>query len=144
MRITDSVIIDRPIDEVFAYAGDPTNDAEWSTAFLDARITSDGPVAKGSTVIEQMRFLGKRIDIDCEITEYEPGRRVTYDMAVGKNKGVHVRTFESVEGGTQLTLLTEGDAGGLFKVAEPVLNKVGTRQLSADLHALKAMLESTG
>ena len=143
MRITDSIIIDRPIEEVFAYAGDPSNDPVWSTAFLDTRITSDGPLAKGSTLIQEMRFLGKRIEIDCEVTEYEPGRRVAYNMAVGHNKGAHVRTFESVEGGTEFTLLTEGDAGGLFKVAEPVLNKVGTRQLGADLHALKAMLEST-
>ena len=142
MQITDSVIIDRPIDEVFAYAGDPSNDPQWSAAFVEARISSDGPLAKGATLTEQMRFLGKRFDVECEITEYEPGQRVAFNMAAGANTGFHVRTFESVDGSTQVTLLTEGDASGLFKIAEPVLNKVGTRQMTADLHALKAIIES--
>ena len=142
MKISDSVTIERPIDEVFAYAGDPNNDPQWSTAFVEARMTSDGPLAKGSTLTEQMRFLGKRIDIDCEVTEYEPEQRVALNLVAGANTGVHVRTFETVDGGTQVTMMTEGDAGGLFKIADPVLNKVGTRQLSADLQALKAILEA--
>ena len=143
MKITDSVIIDRPIDEVFAYAGDPTKDADWSTAFVEARMTSDGPVGKGSTFVEQLRFLGKRIDIDCELTEYEPEQRVAYALTAGSNTGTHVRTFQSVDGGTQVTFLTEGDSTGLFKIADPMLNKVGTRQLTADLLALKAMIEAS-
>ena len=60
MKITDSVIIDRPIDEVFAYAGDPSNDPQWSAAFVEARISS-GPLAKGATLTEQMRFLGEAL-----------------------------------------------------------------------------------
>lgn len=141
MKITDSVVIDRPIDEVFAYAGDPKNDPQWSTAFVDARMTSEGPVGKGSTLVEQLRFLGKRIDIDCEITEYEPGRRLEFSLAAGTNTGVHVRTFEDMGSSTKVTFLTEGDASGLFKIADPMLNKVGNRQMTAELHALKAILE---
>lgn len=142
MKITESVIIDRPIDEVFAYAGEPSNDPQWSTAFVEARMTSDGPLAKGSTFTEQMRFLGKRFDIECEVTEYEPGQRVAFNVAAGSNTGVHVRTFEPMDSGTRVTLLTEGDSSGMFKIADPVLTKVGTRQMAADLHVLKAIIEA--
>ena len=143
MKITDSVVIDRPIDEVFAYAGDPTNDPQWAAVFTDVRMTSPRPLARGSTLTQRIQFLGKRFDVECEITEYEPGQRVEFSMTVGSNSGVHVRTFEPADDSTKVTLLTEGDSSGLFKIAEPMLNKVGTRQMSANLHALKAMLEST-
>lgn len=142
MKITDSVTIDRPIDEVFAYAGDPSNDPQWSNTIVEARPSSDGPLIKGSTLTQQIRFAGKRIEVDCEISEYEPERRVAFTMVAGSNTGQHLRTFESVDGGTQVTLSTEGDSSGLFKIADPVLNKIGTRQMGADLHTLKAILES--
>ena len=142
MEITDSVVIARPVEDVFAYAGDPANDSSWATVMVESRMTSDGPVEKGSTLVEVLRFLGKRIETECEVTEYEPDSRIAFTMIAGPNKGAHERTFESVEGGTRVTLLTRGDSSGLFKLADPVLKRMGTRQMAADLAILKELLES--
>lgn len=142
MEITDSVIVDRPIDEVFGYAGNPENDSLWATVMVESRMTSDGPIQKGSTLFEVLRFLGKRIESRCEVTEYEPGQRVAFTMVAGPNKGAHERTFEEAEGGTRVTLLTRGDSTGLFKLADPVLKRIATKQMASDLAILKELLEA--
>ncbi len=45
MDVTDSITINRPLEEVFAFAGDPSNDPAWATVMVESRITSDGPLA---------------------------------------------------------------------------------------------------
>jgi hypothetical protein len=44
--------------------------------------------------------------------------------------------------GTKLTFSIEGDPGGFFGVAAPLLKKVLKDQISADLGSLKAQLEA--
>ncbi len=144
IEIMHSVVVDRPVDEVFAYAGDPTNDASWATVMVESELTSQGPLGKGTAFRQVLRFLGKRLPVECEVTEYEAGRRIafTMDMAGGANKGAHERTFERVNGGTRVTLRTSGDSSGLFKLADPVLQRVAQRQMAADLGNLKEILEA--
>lgn len=142
IEITESVVVDRPIDEVFAYAGDPTNDSSWATVMVESRMTSDGPIQKSSTFVQVLRFLGKRLEARCEVTEYEPVGRIGFTMVMGPNKGAHERTFEEAENGTRVTLLTRGDSSGLFKLADPVLKRVATKQMAADLGVLKELLQS--
>jgi hypothetical protein len=37
---SDSIMIDRPVEEVFAYVADVTNDPAWHTDILEARKTT--------------------------------------------------------------------------------------------------------
>lgn len=142
IEVTDSVVINRPVDEVFAYAGNPANDSSWATVMVESRLTSEGPIQKGTTLVEVLRFLGKRIETQCEVTEYDQGRRIAFTMDAPGNKGEHERSFEAVDGGTRVTLLTRGDSSGLFKLADPVLKRVATKQMASDLAILKELLES--
>lgn len=91
LDISHSVIIDRPVQEVFAYAGDPTNDDQWATVVVESRKTSDGPLAKGATLVQVLRFLGKRIETECEVTDHEQDRRIAFTMVAGSNRGAHER-----------------------------------------------------
>jgi uncharacterized protein YndB with AHSA1/START domain len=142
MEITQSTYIDRPINAVFALAGDPSNDSSWATVMVESRMTSEGPLEKGATLIQVLRFLGKRIEARCEVTEYEPGSRVAFTMQAASNRGAHERTFEVADGGTRVTMLTRGDSSGLFKLADPVLKRMATKQMAADLTVLKELLEA--
>jgi uncharacterized protein YndB with AHSA1/START domain len=133
-----------PAAEVFALAGDPTNDPSWATVMVESRMTSEGPVQKGATLVQVLRFLGKRIEAQCEITEYEPNSRVAFTMIAGPNAGVNERTFEAVDAGTRVTMVTRADSTGVFKLADPVLQRMATKQMSADLTVLKELLEAGG
>lgn len=74
--ISHTVVIGRPVEEVLAYAGDPTSDPAWAGVIIESERTSEGPLAVDSTLRQVSRFLGKRIVVDCEVSQYEPGRRV--------------------------------------------------------------------
>lgn len=51
-------------------------------------------------------------------------------------------TFQAVDGATRVTMLTRGDSTGLFKIANPLLQRIGSRQMAADLAVLKDLLET--
>lgn len=141
-EVSYSVVIDRPVDEVFAYAGDPVNDPAWTSVIIASEVTSEGPLAKGSTLRQVMRFLGKRIDTRCEVTEYEPGRRLAFTMLADGPNGEHERTFESVDASTRVSLRTRGETAGVFKLADPLVQRIGQRQMATDLANLKDLLEA--
>ena len=46
------------------------------------------------------------------------------------------------ENGTRLTLVVEGEPGGFFKLAEPLVVSMAKRSYEADLNNLKEMLEA--
>ena len=54
---SDSIHIDRPVETVFAYITDVTNDPAWHTDVLEAQKTSDGPIGVGT--LWHTRFKGK-------------------------------------------------------------------------------------
>jgi len=43
-----SIIVSRPIEEVFAYVSDFRNTAQWQSGIVDVRQTSECPVGKGT------------------------------------------------------------------------------------------------
>lgn len=96
----------------------------------------------GTTWRAVAKFLGQRIEIETEMTEYEPNR--TY---AGKSKSgpfpVEARqSYEPVEGGTRVNFTLEAQPGGFFKLAEPLLENLFKRQTEADLATLKDLMEA--
>ncbi len=67
-HLRQSVVVRRPLEEVFAYLADPENDPQWSSVAGTMRLTSGRPVRVGSTVRQQRRFLGRRLDFALEVT----------------------------------------------------------------------------
>ena len=63
--------VERPGDQVAAYAADWRNDKEWIGALDDVRLVQEEPLQ----VARVASFLGKRIEYVNEVVEHEPGRR---------------------------------------------------------------------
>jgi uncharacterized membrane protein len=141
-RVERSIVIDRPIGEVWEYVNDPSNDVTWQSTLLESEQLTDGPVGVGMRVREVRQFLGVRIETAWEVKEYEPTSRSSIESVSGPVpfKGSYV--LESVNGGTKLTVVGELDAHGLFKLAEPVFARMTARELESNLGHLKDLLES--
>ena len=71
-KIEQSIVIGRPIDEVFRFVHAPRNDAAWQTTLIDSTQFDEGPIGVGTQVRELRRFLGIQVEMTPEITEYEP------------------------------------------------------------------------
>ena len=143
MPIFDSsVLINRPVEEVFAFVTEPGNSTLWQSGCLESVKTSEGPVGVGTTGREVRRFLGLQIETTGEVTDFEPNKRSSVKTTSGPAQGQATWTFESAGGGTTFATAIDVDLGGLFKLAGPVLSRMIERQIETDLANLKDLLEA--
>ena len=142
IKLKHSVVINRPVDEVFAFLANPENEMLWNQSTQKSEQTSEGPMGVGTTVNIVTRFLGQSIDSTWEVTEYEVNRRRAIKSTSGPMPFEFVQTFESVEGGTKLTGTGQIEAGGFFKLAEPVVGRMAKRQQETTFANLKDILEA--
>jgi uncharacterized protein YndB with AHSA1/START domain len=144
MKLESSIVINRPVEAVWAYVTDFEKMSLWNPATVETRLTSEGPVRKGSTYVWVGQWLGRHIESNCEVTEFDPNRKWSYRIVSGPLPGTASTMLESVDGGTKVTLSSEGEMGGFFKLAEPVVARMSKRQIEGMLANLKDMLEAAG
>ncbi len=138
-----STTIKRPVADVFAVLSNVANNPKWSSVALEAKQTSPGPIGVGTTARFVGKVLGRRIESDFEVTEFEPNRKFASLSKSGPIPLQVTVTFEPIEGGTRVNTTIEGEPGGFFKLAEPLMVSMGKRQFQSDLDNLKDMMEAS-
>ena len=141
IEIGHSAIINRPVSEVFAFVADVNNVGQWQSPVTEARKTSEGPIGAGTQYSYAGQFLGKQIEVVTQITEFEPDKKLAFKSVSGP-KAEAAWTFAAVEDGTKVDMALQGEVGGLFNLAEPVLARMLSRRIEADWSNLKDLLES--
>jgi uncharacterized protein YndB with AHSA1/START domain len=135
-------VIERPVDEVFAFLVDPSKTADWTPGVTEARQTSEGPVGVGTTVLFIGRFLGRGFESPSEVTDFVPNERFTSKSTSGP---IHLEVdskLQPVEGGTRLSTVYRGESRGFFKLAEPVIVRLAKKHFETAAENLKALLEA--
>jgi hypothetical protein len=72
--IERSIVIDRPVEEVWEFVHDTADNILWQTTLAESEKLTEGPMDVGTRVREVRHFLGLRIESTWEMTEYEPNR----------------------------------------------------------------------
>ena len=144
MRMEHSVVIERPIDEVFELATCLRRCVVWRSALLTSTKTSDGPVGVGTTFDQEVRLLGKTRTNTAVITEYKPPRRFVYRHVSGMSDYEARFLFEPAGNGTRFTVDLEGDPTSLWlkMIPESLTVKQVRNTIAAEMETLKAMMES--
>ncbi|MGW7368289.1 SRPBCC family protein, partial [Streptomyces sp. NPDC054841] len=73
-----TVVIDRPVEEVFAFLADGENDPKFSPRVLEMRKTTDGPTAVGTVYRSRVKDAGMTTGREFRISEFEPSRRIRW------------------------------------------------------------------
>lgn len=139
IEIKQSIFINLAIEEVFAYISALENTTHWSSSTISIGQLSPGAIQVGATLRVTIRFLGRWLDMNFEVIEYQPNRCLTFKSISGVASCFLCYQFEPAEdGGTVLSQealiqLTEGS-----QVVERVLR----RQYECDLLTLKDVLEA--
>ena len=141
-RIELNVVINRPVEEVYAYMSNPENNSQWQSHCRGSVITSEGPLSVGTTFTDVIKFLGRRIESIWEITEYDPNRKVSFKSTSSPIPAKGGYTYGSVEGGTKVTVVGEVEPGGLLKLAKPIIVREGKSEWETSLANLKHLLEA--
>ena len=139
----ESAVIEKPVEEVFAFAANPQNDPLWSSAVAEARQISEGPLGLGTTFDQVLRLLGRRLEIAFEVTGFEPNTLLEIGRFSGRlRSAVGRRRFEAVPAGTRVTFSGEGTSGLFFNLLEPLVAAAAKRQARTGLASLKDVLEA--
>ncbi len=73
IKLESSIIINRPVQDVWDFVSDCTNEPKWHTDCIAARATSPLPLQTGSTQAWAMTY-AKGAEANLKVTALEPGR----------------------------------------------------------------------
>jgi len=106
-----TVVIDRPIEEVFAFVANGENDPKFSSRVLEMAKTTDGPPGVGTVYASTVKDAGVKTRREIKITEFTPPSRIRW-AEVSKN------LVTASEGGYDLTPEGSGTRVTLYNVLE--------------------------
>jgi len=141
IKVESTIVINRPLGEVFAFIADPTNNAKWQEGLIESRLDSPGPVTLGSKITDIRKFIGRQLESKLEVTAYEADKMISLKVVSGPLPFEITQTFTSVAGGTKIDLVAQGEPGGFFKLAEGLVKKQLEDQLAGNNARLKKVLE---
>ncbi len=140
-----SIIIERPIEDVFAFLTDARNNPLWqANAGLKAtRQEPEEPVGVGTRITETWQLLGRKTEATREVTEYELNQKCTQRHLWGASpikEGVLL--FEPVGDQTRCTYTALVQTGGVFALAELFLASTLKKAMQTSLAEAKHVLET--
>jgi uncharacterized membrane protein len=139
-RIESSVVIDRPLEEVFQFVADAENQAQWSAEGARYERIKQGPIGIGSAWRYTTGFLGRRVEGVRTITEFKPNSLVGFHATALFDVIGHFQ-FEPVPTGTKVTLAVEGQLTGFYRWFQPFVLGLTSMLFAKDMRTLKRLLE---
>jgi uncharacterized membrane protein len=141
--VLTETVIERPREEVAAFAADPSNAPAWYVNIDSVEWRTPPPVAVGSRMEFSARFLGRTLVYTYEIADLVPGERLVMSTAQGPFPMETTYTWEALDGDrTRMTLRNQGEPSGFTSVAAPMMAAAMRRANRKDLAKLKALLEA--
>jgi uncharacterized membrane protein len=141
IHVTDSVIIAKPVAQVFAFVADHQNLPAWTVGVEESQRLTDGPPASGSRYRVVGRLLGRTIESSYQVTAFEPERSFEGTMTSPVFGFIEQYRFEPAEQGTRVSMTATVEPHGVFRFLTPIMTAGIRRQVGADHRRLKAVLE---
>ena len=140
--LQETLEVDRPLDEVFAFVGDFANTKEWDPGIADARMVTDGPIGIGTRYALDVVFNGRTLPMTYVVTEWDPPNRVVLKGEGSTLTAVDDIRFEATPTGTRIRYSADLRLKGLLRFAEPLLkgrfDETGRRAMAGMRRALEA------
>lgn len=138
-----SIVIRRPVDEVFAYMDDIDREHEWQPHLLEAEQTPPGPTTVGTRRRYVSEFLGKRLENTYVVQSYEPMRHIRLEST--PESVLRARTeirWEAEGSGTRVTMSLEGEPKGALRfLPRAMLEATFEKEVRTTLALLREVLE---
>lgn len=145
-RFEGTVVIDRPIEEVFAFVADGENDPKFSPRVQEIGKTTDGPPGVGAVYESTVKDAGMTTKRRFELTEFAPPTRIRW---AERSKNI----VTASEGGydlepagdraTKLTIHNVLEGHGLGKLIAPLALRSARNDADAFANRIKAAVEAS-
>jgi uncharacterized protein YndB with AHSA1/START domain len=137
----NTVTIQRPAEEVFAFLADFENIPKWNYAIEETRKASAGPVGVG-TRYRQTRSVPSRSVEGFEVTVFEPAGRLAIDGQIGPFHATISYELEAVAAATRLVNTVELDPShAMLRLAAPLAAPRIKAAVAQNLSELRLILE---
>jgi uncharacterized protein YndB with AHSA1/START domain len=138
---SNTVTINRPIADVFAYVADGSNGPKWRSGIVDIALASGE--GQGAVYRQGVKGPGgRRIDADYEITSWEPPMHLAFKAIAGPVRPTGEYRLVESGGGTTITFALDAQLGGLKKLLMGGAVQSTMDAEVANLAKLKAILEA--
>ena len=145
-EFSGSAVVDRPIDEVFDFLADGTNDPKFSPRVKEIHQTTDGPIGVGTVFQSKVKDAGVTTDRTFELTEFERPTKIRWterskNMITVSAGGYDFEALGDAK--TKVTISNRFEAHGFGKViVRPALN-AAKKDAPAFAQRIKTAIESS-
>ena len=129
--------IEAPPETVFDLLADHTKIPLWDPHMMEARLTTEGPIVKGSKGITIGEFRGKRVESEIYYDAYDRPKWVSGGATSGPVKATQTCEFIPTEKGTKLNWRMEAEFKGFRRLLEPFMKSTLIKQRQETMEALK-------
>jgi uncharacterized protein YndB with AHSA1/START domain len=140
IKIERTITIHRPVEEVFAYISDVQHGSQYISGQREAHKTSAGPMGVATTFATCGKFV--RRATTCEVTEFEPNRRLTWQATSGA-RATTTWAFQPSGPSTRITFTRVANPHGLLRFPQSLLEELANGRVDQDLGTLKELLAVT-
>ena len=141
MRYETSIVINRPIEEVWDFASNPFNMPQWNITRLRILQTSPGPIGLGATFEGRLVLLGVALRRSAAITEWHPPHAYAISGSGAGFRDSFRATFERTAEGTKVVRVNDLEPGTILKLLWPIVGAYFRRLYDAAPQKLKRLLE---
>jgi len=141
LKVEKSVIIKKPVVEVFAYVQNNENYTKWQNGVISMHIDEGPDNVVGSRYTETRKLIGQEMKTTLEITAFIENVKWAAKVVKGPVPYEVSMTYTAVPEGTKITTVVEGEPKGFFKLAEGLVVSSLEKNLEEDQNHLKAILE---
>jgi hypothetical protein len=135
-------VIERPLDDVFAYLTNVTNAVAWHATELYVDLLTPPPVAVGSQFLEVTQKLGRRIESVVEVVEFDPPVRFACRAVDGPAPyEIGYRLSDAGGHATRVEIEIVGDSAGYYGLSERIVQAATEREIATALGNAKDILE---
>jgi uncharacterized protein YndB with AHSA1/START domain len=140
----NTVIIERPVEDVFAYLADGTNNPHWRSGVVSIE-RAPGDEGVGAVYRQVLTGPGgRKIAGDYEVTAYERPHRLAFQVIAGPARPTGEFTLAPAGAGrTRVTFTLDLTPTGLMRVMSGMIAKTMRAEVD-QLTRLKAVLEKSG
>jgi len=140
-----STEVDRPAEDVFAYATDPTRFPEWQTGVVDGHMDGSGVPVVGARCLTTRRIGFADRQSTSELAHIDPPRTWGVRGIDGPIRAVVDVTVEPLGARrSRLTISVDFAGRGIGKVLVPlVVRREAAKEMPANVAALKRRLEGS-
>jgi hypothetical protein len=140
LRVSETAIIPRPVDEVFAAASDPLKQLEWDPATMKrVEKLTPGPLGRGSRYRAAFKVMGT---VEYDFPDFDPPRRFSHRTRLPMGEMRHTFIVEPVPQGTRLTQEGELRPTLLGRLMQPLMARMLRRRFRTVAQELSEYLEA--